>query len=117
MIVVASSHISGPAAGYSGLDNIDVVRNQQFGNMSLPANSHLLYLLLRETRGFGVNISLGTAPGGKDVIDSWPVPASLGICVRDFRRGWFPDEQPLFLSSDSWGASSVNASLIFVRGL
>lgn len=102
------------------LSGTGIAFNQQLSNSSLPANGSLLRLLLRETAGHAVSVSLGTTIGGSDILSAGFVPASgtLTVDITAFSAGWFSSTlaQQIFITSASWGSASVNAQLDYEVG-
>lgn len=96
-----------------------VTANGQLG--TLPANGFLgPMLLLRETAGHAVSVSIGTTLGGSDVLTAQPVPPSgtFTVAIGAFSKGWFSATatQALYLTSASWGGASINATLYYAVG-
>lgn len=103
----------GGGTGTTNLSTLAATSNSQISAGTLPANSFLLRLLLHETAGHAVNISLGTTSGASDVLAAQSLSANgtLIIDIAGFDIRWFSGSQAIFITSASWGSASVNAQL------
>lgn len=88
---------------------------------SLPANSWLLRLLLRDANGVGANVGLGITLGGTEILGLQEVPDSgtfsLTVDITSFSIGSFAAgvTTPIFITS-SGGGSSIKAQLDYEPG-
>jgi len=109
-------------SGY--LSKTDIVSNATGLLETIPPNAFLLRLLLRETAGHSVVVTLGTTSGGSNVAPAAgitltvPANGTLTVDLTGFLINWFSATaaQALFLASASWGGASVNAQLDFEVG-
>jgi len=100
------------------LGALNIEANTQFATPA-PANSFIVWALIRETAGTAVTVGIGTSAGATDVLSPQSVAAKSGLMVPigAFNIGWFGAATPLFVSSPSWGGASVNVSLAYMAGL
>lgn len=111
--------------GSASLSASAVVSNATGALGSLPPGAYILRLLMRETAGHSVNVTVGTTSGASDVAPTIaagtltvPANGTLLVDVGSFLKSWFSSTatQAIWLASASWGSASVNAQLDYEVG-
>jgi hypothetical protein len=87
---------------------------------SLPPNAIITGILLRETAGHNVTVSVGSTSGGSNILASGAVPASgtLSVPMSALAANWFSasSAQTVFIASASWGSAAVNIAVLYQIG-
>lgn len=89
--------------------------NGQLG--TVPANAMLLGATLRETAGHSVNVSLGTASGGAQILAATTVGASAIVpvpAISMLLQAWTA-AQNVFVASTAWGSANVTVNLWYLQ--
>lgn len=83
---------------------------------TVPAGSIIIAATLQETAGHAVNVSLGTASGGAQVLAASAVPGSdiLPIPQSNLLLMAWTSNQSIFVASASWGSASVTATVWYM---
>jgi len=85
-------------------------------SISLPAGAIIIAAQFVRTRGGSVTVSLGTTSGGSDVRSNVVLSATTPVSVMGsaFNKYAFTTAQTIYLSSTSWGTSSVDIAVWYV---
>lgn len=111
------------ALGASGTLLVAGITSNASGALGLlPPSGYILRLLLHETAGHQVAVTVGTTSGGGDVapVSGSSIVPAFGTLTIDVTNliNWFSATaaQALFLASASWGGASISAKLDFEVG-
>jgi hypothetical protein len=86
----------------------------------LPANAVIQWVMLRETAGHTVSVSLGTAAAGAQILAATSITASTLVSEQQagLAEYWFSATaaQTVYIASASWGSGVINATVAYVVG-
>ena len=101
-----------PGSGaVTGVATATVVANGQIA--TVPTGAMVLGIMLTETAGHAVTVSIGSTPGATDLVLPFPIAANAIGTVSPLamaRTAW-PTAQVLYVSSTAWGGASLNVKV------
>jgi hypothetical protein len=82
---------------------------------TIPANAIIIAVTLRETAGHNVSVSLGTSPGGAQILGATAVAANSIVPVSAFLLQAWTAPQTVYVASAAWGSASVVATIWYLK--
>ena len=101
-----------PGSGaVTGVTTATVVANASIA--TVPTGAMVLGIMLTETAGHAVTVSIGSTPGATDLVLPFPIAANaIGtVSPLAMARAAWPTAQVLYVSSTTWGGASLNTKV------
>ncbi len=116
-LVQGGANVQAPASavGVSTKVSIAATADAQIG--TIPANAMIVAVLLHETAGHAVTVTLGTTSGGSDILGATAVGSSGIVPVNGpnlLLQAWTAS-QGIFIHSASWNSANVTVSVWYVQ--
>ena len=109
----SSSTCLGGGQTIKGIPFYGVTANTRIG--TLPAGAVLLGVVLTETAGHTVSVSIGSTSGGTDIMAATSVTASTTSGTNPtFTKQIFSSLTAVFLNAASWNSASINGKLWYL---